>query len=357
MSRLAVVLFNLGGPDSLESVEPFLRNLFWDPAIIRALAPVRWLLGWLVSKRRGPEAREIYRELGGASPIAAATEAQAVALRGALSDLGEVEVVVAMRYWHPRSGEAARRLAAFRPDSVVLLPLYPQFSTTTTASSLRAWDAAATAAGLDAPAWAVCCYPRAAGLVDAHAALIGPLLDEAARAGPPRLLFSAHGLPEKVVVAGDPYQWQVGETAGRIIARLGRPALDWVICYQSRVGPLAWLGPSTEDEIDRAGRDGVPLVVAPIAFVSDHAETLVELDVTGRERARRAGVPCYSRVPALGTHPAFIAALADLVRGAMGRSGLGSGEGGRACPATHRRCALAARQRSEAKDSNPRSFS
>ncbi len=343
MSRLAVVLFNLGGPDSLDSVEPFLRNLFRDPAIIRAPAPFRWLLARLISKRRGPAAREIYREMGGGSPIVAETEAQAAALRDALADLGEVEVVVAMRYWHPMSDEAARRLAALRPDSIVLLPLYPQFSTTTTASSLGAWDAAAAAAGLDAPTRAVCCYPRAAGVVEAHAALIGPVLEEAAEDGPPRLLFSAHGLPEKIVAAGDPYQWQIQETAGRIVARLGRSDLDWAICYQSRVGPLAWLGPSTGDEIDRAGRDGVPLVIAPLAFVSDHAETLVELDVTYRARAQRVGVPRYSRVPALGTHPAFIAALADLVRGAAGQSGLGAGEGGRPCPAAHRRCALVAR--------------
>ena len=343
MSRVAVVLMNLGGPDSLDAVEPFLRNLFRDPAIIRAPRPVRWLLARLIAKRRRPEAREIYRSIGGRSPLLEETEAQAAALQAALGDLGEVEVVIAMRYWHPTSEEAARQLAAFRPDRIVLLPLYPQFSTTTVASSLSAWQNAANAAGIAASTRAVCCYPRADGVIAAHAALIEPLLTKAAEAGKPRLLFSAHGLPKRVVARGDPYQWQVEETARRIVARLGRDDLDWTVCYQSKVGPLAWLEPSTVDELTRAGRDRVPVVVVPIAFVSEHSETLVELDVTYREHAEKAGVPAYHRVPALGTHPAFIEALASLVRRALdGEASLGSGEGGRICPAAHRGCPLAA---------------
>ena len=345
MSRIAVVMFNLGGPDSLDAVEPFLRNLFRDPAIIRAPAPLRYLLANLIARRRGPKARDIYRAIGGGSPLLAETEAQAAALAHALDDLGEVEVAVAMRYWHPMSEAAARQVAAFRPDRIVLLPLYPQFSTTTTASSLAAWRTEAKKSGIAAPTQAVCCYPRAEGLVEAHAALIEPLLADASRASAPRLLFSAHGLPKKVVARGDPYQWQVEETARRIVARLGREGLDWRVCYQSKVGPLAWLEPSIADEIERAGRDCVPLVVVPIAFVSEHSETLVELDVTYRNRARAAGVPAYHRVPALGAHPVFIAALADLVRGALtatGGGGLGSGEGKRICPADHRCCPMAA---------------
>ena len=345
MSRLAVVLFNLGGPDSLDAVEPFLRNLFRDPAIIRAPAPVRHLLARLIAHRRGPKARGIYRTIGGRSPLLTETEAQAAALAGALDDLGEVEVAVAMRYWHPMSGAAARQVAAFRPDRIVLLPLYPQFSTTTTASSLAAWRAAAKVAGIATPTAAICCYPCADGLVEAHAQLIKPVLAAAAEAGEPRLLFSAHGLPKKVVARGDPYQWQVEETARRIVARLGREGLERTVCYQSKVGPLAWLEPSIADEIERAGRDRVPIVVVPIAFVSEHSETLVELDITYRDRARAAGVPAYHRVPALGTHPSFIAALADLVRSAANAKtggGVESGEGRRLCPGAHRRCPLAA---------------
>ena len=226
----------------------------------------------------------------------------------------------------------------------MLLPLYPQFSTTTVASSLAAWKAAARSAGIAAPTQSVCCYPRADGLIAAHAAVIEPALEAAAEAGKPRLLFSAHGLPKRMVARGDPYQWQIEETARCIVDGLGRNDLDWVVCYQSKVGPLAWLEPSTVDELDHAGRDRVPVVVVPIAFVSEHSETLVELDVTCRDHARAAGIPAYHRVPALGTHPAFIAALADLVRGALKRdAGADSGEGGRLCPAAHRGCPLAVR--------------
>ena len=343
MSRLAVVLMNLGGPDSLDAVEPFLRNLFRDPAIIGAPGPVRRLLARLIAKRRGPEAREIYRSIGGRSPLLEETEAQAAALQAALGDLGEVEVAIAMRYWHPMSDAAAQQVAAFQPDRILLLPLYPQFSTTTVASSLAAWHSAAGAAGIAVPTQAACCYPRAEGLIEAHAALIEPLLAAAAEAGKPRLLFSAHGLPKRLVARGDPYQWQVEETARCIVARLGREGLDWAVCYQSKVGPLAWLEPAAVDELDRAGRDRVPVVLVPIAFVSEHSETLVELDVTYREHAERAGVPSYHRVPALGTHPAFIQALAGLVRRALdGKVRLDSGEGGRLCPATHGACPLAA---------------
>lgn len=342
MSRVAVVLMNLGGPDSLDAVEPFLRNLFRDPAIIGAPGPVRWLLARLIAKRRGPEARAIYRSIGGRSPLLEETKAQAAALQAALDDLGEVEVVIAMRYWHPMSEAAARQVAAFRPDWIVLLPLYPQFSTTTTASSLGAWQKAADAAGIAAPTRSVCCYPRADGLIAGQAALIEPLLTAAAKAGPPRLLFSAHGLPKRVVARGDPYQWQVEETARRVVARLGSDDLDWTVCYQSKVGPLAWLEPSAVDELGRAGRDRVPVVVVPIAFVSEHSETLVELDVTYREHAEQAGVPAYHRVPAVGTHPSFIAALAGLVRRALDGTDLDSGEGGRICPAAHRSCPLLA---------------
>ena len=342
MSRVAVVLMNLGGPDSLDAVEPFLHNLFRDPAIIRAPGPVRRLLARLIAKRRGPEAREIYRSIGGRSPLLEETEAQAAALQAALGDLGEVEVVIAMRYWHPMSKEATRQVVAFGPDRIVLLPLYPQFSTTTTASSLGAWQQAADTAGIATPTRSVCCYPRADGLIAAHAALIEPLLAVAAEAGKPRVLFSAHGLPKHVVARGDPYQWQVEETARQVVARLSRDDLDWTVCYQSKVGPLAWLEPSTALELDRAGRDRVPVVVVPIAFVSEHSETLVELDVTYRAHAERVGIPAYHRVPALGTHPAFIATLAALVRRALDGSGLDSGEGGRMCPAAHRGCPLVA---------------
>ena len=347
MSRTAVVLFNLGGPDRPEAVAPFLFNLFNDPAIIDLPRPFRWLLAKVISSRRAPIAREIYGRIGGRSPLLELTRAQAEALESALGS-GDHRVFVAMRYWHPFAAEVAREVVRYGPDRVVLLPLYPQFSTTTSASSLADWRRAAAAAGLRAPSAALCCYPTGAGLIEAQADLIGETLARAPADTPIRLLFSAHGLPRKIVARGDPYAWQVEQTAAAVAARLaqgrpGKPALDWAICYQSRVGRLEWIGPATEAEIARAGRDGVALVVAPIAFVSEHSETLVELDMEYRDLAARSGVPAYLRVPALGTHAAFVAQLADLVRGLeVAPDGtLRSGQGGRICPAGHGRCALA----------------
>jgi ferrochelatase len=221
----------------------------------------------------------------------------------------------------------------------VLLPLYPQFSTTTTASSKKAWDHAAAAAGIGAPAQYACCYPRQPGFVAAIADLIGAHLDEARRHGRPRVLFSAHGLPKKIVDAGDPYRTQVEMTVADVVAKLAVPGLDHVVCYQSRVGPLEWIGPSTEDEIVRAGRDGVPAVVVPVAFVSEHSETLVELDIEYRTRAAEAGVPFYTRVPTVSAHPEFIRGLADVVRALVRKP---PAVRARICPGACAKCPTAA---------------
>jgi protoporphyrin/coproporphyrin ferrochelatase len=329
MAGIAIVLMNLGGPDSLDAVEPFLFNLFKDPAIIRLPGPLRLPLAWLVARGRVKMAREIYARLGGASPLLANTEAQALALETALGD--RYRCFVAMRYWHPTSEEAARAVAEWAPDEIVCLPLYPQFSTTTTASSLADWRRAATRQGLDCPTRKVCCYPVENGFVDAVAGLIRPSLDAVRSSGKePRLLLTAHGLPKRIVQAGDPYPEQVGMTARAVVAALDRPDLDWQVCYQSRVGPLEWIGPATDAEIRRAGADGVPLVVAPISFVSEHSETLVELDIDYRRIAESSGVPRYLRVATVGAEPGFIAALANLVRdaGSSSRSA-GCAAGGR----------------------------
>jgi ferrochelatase len=253
-----------------------------------------------------------------------------------------------MRYWHPRSDEAARAVRDYDPDEVVLLPLYPQYSTTTTASSLEDWRAAAARVSLAKPTWAACCYSDQAGFVAEIAERLDSTLEEAAKAGRPRVLFSAHGLPERVVAAGDPYQWQVERTAAAIVEALtarrgtGDPP-DWLVCYQSRVGRLKWIEPYTDAEIARAGRDRVPLVVVPIAFVSEHSETLVELDVEYRHLADEAGVPLYLRVGTVDTGASFIAGLADVVVGLLkGDPRICSASGGRICPSQRTACALAA---------------
>jgi ferrochelatase len=342
MPRLAVVLFNLGGPDDPRSVRPFLFNLFNDPAIIGAPRPLRWLLAHFIAARRAPTAGQIYAHIGGKSPLLDNTLAQAKALTAAVADIGDVRCFIAMRYWHPMSDETVRAVVDFRPDQVILLPLYPQFSTTTTGSSIRDWQRAAAAAGLRVPTRAVCCYPSEPGFIAAVAALTREGYQAASVKGPPRLLFSAHGLPKKVVTGGDPYQWQVERTAEAIVQALGIPELDWVVCYQSRVGPLQWIGPGTDAEIVRAGGEGRSVVVVPIAFVSEHSETLVELDIEYRHLAKEDGVPVYVRVRTVDTDAPFIDGLAGLVRRAAASTGsLCSGVGGRFCATGWRRCPFA----------------
>jgi ferrochelatase len=324
--RKAVVLFNLGGPDTPEAVRPFLFNLFSDKAIIRLPGPLRWLVATMISRRRAPLAAEIYRKLGGGSPLLANTVAQARALEAALGE--EYRCFIAMRYWHPRAAATAREVAAWKPDEITLVPLYPQHSTTTTASSLGEWP------DLGVPMRTICCWPREPGFVGAVARRVADALAELPTA---RVLFSAHGLPERTVKAGDPYQWQVEATAAAIVARVGH-AFEHVICYQSRVGPLRWIEPYTDAEIERAGADKRAVIVVPIAFISEHSETLVELDIDYRDLAERSGVSAYRRLPTVGVDPDFIGGLAALVRSAG--AGLQSGEGGRICPARFSGCAF-----------------
>jgi protoporphyrin/coproporphyrin ferrochelatase len=313
MPRRAVVLMNLGGPSSPASVRPFLYNLFSDPAISGLPTALRLPLARLIASRRAKIASNIYAQLGGASPLLANTEAQARALEAALDV--EHRCFIAMRYWHPLTSDTVSDVRAWDPDEIILLPLYPQFSTTTTRSSLDAWGKEAVRQGLACPTWAIESYPIAGGFIAALAELIGTELRTAeAESAPARLLMSAHGLPLKTVRRGDPYPEQIQSTAAAVAQSLARPDLDWRVCYQSRVGPLAWLGPSVEEELDRAGRDGVGVVVAPISFVSEHSETLVELDRDYRRMAGEHHVPFYRRVPTVGTHALFIDALADLVR-------------------------------------------
>jgi protoporphyrin/coproporphyrin ferrochelatase len=313
MTRIAVVLMNLGGPDSPAAVRPFLYNLFSDPAIIDLPTSVRRPLAWLIARQRSRTAAEIYSHLGGSSPLLANTEAQARALE---SELGPgYRCFIAMRYWHPLTAAALRAVKEWQPDEIVLLPLYPQFSTTTVASSLAAWHGEAQGQGLACPTRAVPAYPTEPGFIAAVAGLVDKSLAEAAAQNRPvRLLLSAHGLPLKIVRKGDPYPQQVESTATAVVAALERSIPDWRVCYQSRVGPLAWLGPSVEEELRAAGRDGAAVVIAPISFVSEHSETLVELDRDYRRLAEACGVRFYARVPTVVTEPHFIAGLARLVR-------------------------------------------
>ncbi|MFL6690591.1 MAG: ferrochelatase [Alphaproteobacteria bacterium] len=343
--RVAIVLFNLGGPDSPKAVEPFLRNLFSDPSIISLPKLFRLPLAHLIARRRAPIARDIYSKIGGRSPILEESEAQARALEIALDSRDtESRCFIAMRVWKPFADETARAVLAWSPEMVVLLPLYPQFSTTTTASSLADWYRSAREAGLAVPHSRICCYPWLEGFVAGEAALVVAALNQKQPGVDYRLLLSAHGLPKRTILKGDPYQWQVEKTAEAIVDELGIGGLDWQLCYQSRVGPLKWIGPSTDAEIHRAGADRKGVIIAPIAFVSEHSETLVELDIEYAKLAERSGVPHYVRVPAVGTHPLFIAGLAAQVRRAINGEAVVTCGNGRICPQRLMQCGYGAGQ-------------
>jgi len=337
VTKLAVVLFNLGGPDDQASVRPFLQNLFSDPAIIDLPAIARGPLAWLIAKRREKAAQANYALMGGGSPLLPETRKQGEALEASLAatrpDL-TTKVFIAMRYWKPFADQTAREVAAFAPDEIVLLPLYPQFSTTTSASSLKDWEAAYAGPGTSRT---VCCFPTTPGLTDAHAAAIRATWEAAGSPTNIRLLFSAHGLPEKVIAGGDPYQAQVSATAKAVAFRLPE-FTDWEICFQSRVGPLKWIGPSTDDEIRRAGAEGKGVLVCPIAFVSEHVETLVELDHEYAELAHQVGCAPYLRAPALGTAPRFVAALTRAVTNALTRTDGAAPDGPWRCPQDYAKC-------------------
>jgi ferrochelatase len=340
--KIAVILFNLGGPDQPSAVRPFLRNLFSDPAIIALPQPFRGLLAGLLSRRRAPAASAIYAKLGGKSPLLDNTQAQATALEQASWGEGDIRAFVCMRYWRPQADEVVLQVKDWAPDEILLLPLYPQFSTTTTASSVTDWHRAAAAVRLKAPTRLLCCYPVDSGFVRSTAKLLRWAVAEAAAHGTPRVLFSAHGLPEKVIARGDPYQWQCEQTALAVVEELAVPDLEWVSCYQSRATPVPWIKPFTEEEIRRAGRESRSVVVVPLAFVSEHSETLIEIGEEYRQLAADCGVPHFVRVPAVGVEPDFIQGLAALVhRMRSGEGPVCSGQGGRLCPDRFAGCPLA----------------
>jgi len=343
MTKTAVILFNLGGPDSLKAVKPFLFNLFNDPAIITLPQPFRYLVAMMISTLRTRKAQGIYQQLGGKSPILEQTMLQAEALETKLGQMTknkgeEYKVFVCMRHWHPMSDVVTKKVKSYAPDHIFLLPLYPQFSTTTTGSAFDNWETACAKNEITAPTTSICCYPTDKSFVAAHAKLIKDMYWKASEHGKPRVLFSAHGLPEKIIQAGDPYQWQVERSVAAITQVLAIDELDYAICYQSKVGPLEWIGPSTEEEIIQAAEDKVPALIVPLTFVSEHSETLVELDVEYRKLAESKNIPGYYRVPALCTEPFFIEALAELCLNRNKDGQITSSEKERVCPRTFGKC-------------------
>jgi protoporphyrin/coproporphyrin ferrochelatase len=324
--KVGIVMFQLGGPDSLEAVEPFLLNLFLDPDII-PMGPLGFLrrpLAKLISSRRSVPVRGKYAEIGDRSPIGTLTERQRGALAEALSSEIDPVAVIAMRYWHPLTSEAVEALCKAGPlDEIVLLPLYPQFSYATTLSSLKEWRRVYGEPKSGPPQRTISQFYDHPLYIQALVQRIGSVLRQFADSSRIHLVFSAHGLPMSLVEKGDPYPNQI-ETTVRMVCEEGRKQYPgWpqthLLCYQSRVGPSKWLQPPLTATIERLGTESVKeMLVVPISFVTEHIETLHEINIEAREEAEKVGIKIFRMMPAVGDSPLFIAALKDLVLRAVG---------------------------------------
>ena len=332
--KKAVILFNLGGPDKLESVEPFLFNLFNDPAIISIPSILRYPLAKIISKRRAPIAKNIYREIGNKSPILELTQNQAKILENYLSIKGEYKCFVVMRCWHPRASDVVKEVRKYNPDEIILLPLYPQYSASTSGSSIKEWNDLCKKENYKIKTKTICCYPTENNFLESHANLIKKTINNLKDKNF-KLLFSAHGLPENKIKKGDPYQWQVEQTVQGIMSKLKDENLDYTICYQSRVGPLKWIGPSTDDVIVKYSKEKKGIIIVPVAFVSEHSETLVELDIEYKKLAEKNGCSFYKRVPALATEENFIKGLTELV---LQKETKGNYVSSITCPDKYKKC-------------------
>ncbi|HCA61544.1 ferrochelatase [Synechococcus sp. Minos11] len=318
MSRVGIVLLNLGGPERIQDVGPFLYNLFADPEIIRLPIPaLQKPLAWLISTLRSNKSQEAYRSIGGGSPLRRITDQQARELQSLLRQRNvDATTYVAMRYWHPFTESAVADMKADGIEQVVVLPLYPHFSISTSGSSFRELQRLRQGDERFAqlPLRAIRSWHDHPGYLKAMAQLMEREIDACVDPSTAHVFFSAHGVPKSYVEeAGDPYQKEIESCAELIMKTLGRDN-PWTLAYQSRVGPVEWLQPYTEEALEELGEKGVKeLVVVPISFVSEHIETLEEIDIEYREIATEAGVSNFRRVPALDTDPTFIASLADLV--------------------------------------------
>ena len=331
-SRVAIVMFQLGGPDSQAAVEPFLYNLFCDPDIINFPGAflARKALAKLISTTRSKVVGQHYAEIGGGSPIRRLTEQQARSLQETLRPHLNARTIVAMRYWHPDTAEAVSALESEPYDELVLLPLYPHYSFATTRSSLREWDRQYGAKlknkpGPKPPVKLIDHFYDHPDYVAGIVERINSVLQEVPDPENVQLVFSAHGLPMTLVEKGDPYPQHIEQTV-QLVRQLGAWRNPYVLCYQSKVGPQKWLQPSLTGTIESLAKSGVKrMLVIPIAFLTEHIETLHEINIEAREQAEHLGVRDFYLMPALNDSPLLIRALADLVLRAVGvRSGVAS---------------------------------
>lgn len=328
MAKIGVVLLNMGGPDSLEAIQPFLYNLFSDHDIIQIPKPIQKPVAYLISKLRSKKTKKYYEIMGGKSPQKEQTLQQAQALQKALGD--RYKVVVAMRYWHPFTQEALVELFKEDITKIILLPLYPQYSRTTTGSSFNEFDrqirkhikngkytVISTLKGQESPYYysssipivKISCYFNDRNYIQA---MVENIKEHIKDYSDYFFLFSAHSLPEKIILSGDPYKKQTEETVRLVMENF--PQTGYALAYQSKVGPVKWLEPFTEDKIKELALKGVKkLAVIPVSFVSEHSETLYELDYLYGNLAKEIGIESYIRIPTLKTHPLFIKTLKELV--------------------------------------------
>ena len=307
--KKAIILFNLGGPDSLDAVQPFLFNLFNDPAIINLPGILRYPLAKFISKRRTPVAKAIYAEMGGKSPILEETQSQANAIEKILgNENDEYKCFIVMRCWNPRAIEVFQKVKEYNPQQIILLPLYPQYSNATSGSSIKEWLDICKKEKLNTETKIICCYPTEKDFILSYANLIKAKIN-LTKLSEITLIFSAHGLPENKIKQGDPYQWQVENTVNDLVKKLSIKNLNYILSYQSRVGPLKWIGPSTETIIKEEAKKKKIIVIVPVAFVSEHSETLVELDIEYKKLAVENGSKEYIRVPAVTVNQDFINSL------------------------------------------------
>lgn len=356
-AKTAIVLFNLGGPDSLDAVKPFLFNLFNDKAIINLPQPLRYLLAKFISSRRAKKAQKIYAQIGGKSPLLEITNAQAHSLEKELSFFGDFKVFVCMRYYHPMSAQVIKDIFSYQPKEIILLPLYPQLSSSTSSSSfddfLEKFNLEQHLQKTKIKVKKVCCYFDDEDFILAHAKLIKQKINEAGIKDFDKLrfLFSAHGLPKKLIDQGDPYVFQIEETTKKTVEKLlellnkdgyklEEKDIDFKVCYQSKVGPLEWTTPSLDNEIRRVALDKKNPVIVPISFVSDHSETLVELDIDYKKTAKDLGIKKYYRVDSLNLNGHFIESLANLCKNAASKNSqcFSGMDAKRKCPGDRKMC-------------------
>ncbi len=345
--KIAVVLLNFGGPQNLSETKSFLFNLFNDSAIIRLPQPLRFMLATLISNRRAKKLRNIYQQIGNKSPITDITVAQANLLEKELSFFGDYKIFVAMRYNKPFAADILPDLISYNPDQIILLPLYPQFSTTTTLSSVAAFLKEYKKYDFSATLKVICCYPEDQNFAQSHSSLIKQAIEQSSlKLDKVRILFSAHGLPQSIINDGDPYAFQIVKSVKAITQNLEESLqikhaqLDYVICYQSKVGRMEWTKPSLDFELRKAALDNKEVVIVPISFTSEHSETLYELDIEYKHIAQKLGITNYVRINALNLNTYFIKSLVEICKKSSASKGniFNGCNPYRICPKSFKQC-------------------